>query len=365
MTRPEAKTRGRSPPASKAPARKAAGLPERERRRLQMADIARLAGVSVSTVSRALAGSELVNDETRTRVVELARSLNYTINQGAQNLRLQKNRTISVVVPYDAQSRQHISDPFFLAIVGSIADALTDLGYEMLLSRVDSEKLDAAGAPYDAGRVIGVIVIGQWRHHDQLNEMASRHVPLVVWGAEMPQQLYCTVGGDNRSGGYQATRHLLKGGRRRILFLGDPQLPEVRWRHQGYLDALKEAGIKPERGWLLDTPFEEAAARRRLDEAYRDGITFDGVVACSDLLALQAVRAVRATGRRVPGDVSITGYDDTPLAAWSDPPLTTVHQPVNEAGAVIVQALLAQIEGQPPRPRTMPVQLIVRKSTVG
>lgn len=343
----------------------AAVVAERERRRLQMADIARLAGVSVSTVSRALSGSTLVNAETRQRVVELARSLNYTINQGAQNLRMQKNRTIAVVVPYDSTSRQHISDPFFLAIVGSIADALTDRGYEMLLSRVDSEKLDSAGASYDAGRVIGVIIIGQWRHHDQLNEMAARHVPLVVWGAEMPQQMYCTVGGDNRDGGYQATRHLIKGGRTRILFLGDPQLPEVRWRHQGYLDALKEAGIKVDRKWLLDVPFEEAAARKRLDDAYRDGLLFDGVVACSDLLALQAVRAVRSTGRRVPGDVSITGYDDAPLAAWSDPPLTTVHQPVDEAGKRIVEALLAQVEGEPPRSRTMPVKLMVRKSTVG
>lgn len=346
------------------PGPKAASTPDKDRRRLQMADIARLAGVSVSTVSRALSGSELVNAETRARVKDLAKSLNYTINQGAQNLRLQKNRTVAVVVPYDTASRQHISDPFFLAIVGSLADALTDAGYEMLLSRVDAEKLDSAGAPYDSGRVIGVIIIGQWRHHDQLNELASRHVPLVVWGAEMPQQIYCTVGGDNHDGGLQATRHLIAGGRRRIVFLGDPQLPEVRWRHQGYLDALQEAGIKPDPRWLLAVPFEESAARAAVDELYRSGVGFDGVVACSDLLALQAVRSVRATGRRVPTDVSVTGYDDAPLAAWSDPPLTTVHQPVDQAGRLIVEALLSQVEGHRPRSRVMPVNLVVRKSTV-
>ena len=351
-------------PVVKTSAKEGAPALERDRRRLQMADIARLAGVSVSTVSRALSGSTLVNAETRTRVAELAKSLNYTINQGAQNLRLQKNRTIAVVVPYDAASRQHISDPFFLAIVGSLADALTDLGYEMLLTRVDAEKLESAGAAYDAGRVVGVIIIGQWRHHDQLNGLAARQVPLVVWGAEMPQQIYCTVGGDNRDGGLQATRHLIAGGRRRILFLGDPALPEVRWRHEGYRDALKEAGIKPDPRWLLSVPFEESAARMAVDEAYRSGVSFDGVVACSDLLALQAVRSVRATGRRVPVDVSITGYDDAPLAAWSAPPLSTIHQPVDQAGRLIVEALLSQVQGQRPHSRVMPVNLVVRKSTV-
>lgn len=333
-----------------------------EKKRLQMADIARLAGVSVSTVSRALSGSELINVETRKRIAELARSLDYSINLGAQNLRLQKNQTVAVVVPYDRLSRQHISDPFFLAIVGSIADALTDRGYDMLLSRVDAEHLDTAAQLYNSGKAIGVVVIGQWRHHEQLQEMAARKVPLVVWGGQLPQQQYCTVGGDNVGGGLQATRHLLQHHRRRILFLGDAQLPEVLLRRQGYLQALAEAGIAAEPRLELPVPFEIISARAALDRLCASRVKFDGVVACSDLLALQAVQAVRAAGRQVPRDVAVVGYDDMPLATWSDPPLTTVHQPVALAGAEIVEALLALLRGERPSSRILPVHLVVRES---
>ena len=233
-----------------------------DRKRLQMADVARLAGVSVSTVSRALNGSTLINEETRTRIEQLARSLNYSINLSAQNLRLQKNQTVAVVVPYDALSRQHISDPFFLSIVGSLADALTDRGYDMLLSRVDAERLDSAASLYDSGKAIGIVLIGQWRHHDQLNDMAARKVPVVVWGGQLPQQLYCSVGGDNTGGGLLATRHLLQQGRRRIVFVGDAQLPEVQLRRQGYLQALQEAGVSAAPALELPVPFEMIAARQ-------------------------------------------------------------------------------------------------------
>jgi DNA-binding LacI/PurR family transcriptional regulator len=199
----------------------------KEQARLQMADIARLAGVSTSTVSRALNGSNLVNEETRVRVTELARSLNYQINIGAKNLRLGQNKTVAVVVPYATANRQHISDPFFISMLGSLADALTDLGYDMLLSRIDADHLDAAGNLFSSGRAIGVILIGQWQHHDQLNELARQRVPVVVWGAQLPQQLYCTVGSDNVEGGELATRHLLERGRKQIAFFGDRNLPEV------------------------------------------------------------------------------------------------------------------------------------------
>jgi DNA-binding LacI/PurR family transcriptional regulator len=337
-------------------------MTEPARKRVQMADIARLAGVSVSTVSRALAGNPQINAETRERVTELARSLNYTINVGAQNLRLQKNQTIAVVVPYDARARQHISDPFFLALVGALADALTDRGYDMLLSRVDAEALNSAAALVEGGKAIGLVIVGQWRHEDQLAELAARRLPLVVWGGLMPHQRYCSVGGDNVMGGLIATRHLLQSGCRRVLFAGDPGLPEVHLRREGWRQAHHEAGLLPDPAleWVL--PFEAIGARARFDERCAAGVDFDGIMACSDLIAVQAVQALRAVGRSVPGDVAVVGYDDMPLATYTDPALTSVHQPVLMAGEELVEALLAMLAGEQVAPRTLPVHLVVRAS---
>jgi DNA-binding LacI/PurR family transcriptional regulator len=332
-------------------------------KRPQMADIARLAGVSVGTVSRALSGSLLISKETRERIEALARSLDYSINVSAQNLRLKTNRTISVVIPYDQVSRQHISDPFFLAMVGSLADALTERGFDMLLSRIDADSLDSAARVINSGVAIGVILIGQWRHHDQLNQLAARHLPIVVWGTQIAQQLYCSVGGDNIAGGAMATQHLLDLGRRRIVFVGDPQLPEVTDRYRGYLDRLEAAGIAADPQLLVKVPFAADQARAGVTRLCDSGVAFDAVFACSDVLASAAMQALHLFGRTVPDRVAVVGYDDIEWASHASPPLTTVRQPIARAGVELVDALLTIIEGGTAAPRTLPVELVVRAST--
>ncbi|MRW93410.1 LacI family DNA-binding transcriptional regulator [Duganella sp. FT80W] len=338
--------------------------PEADSRRLQMADIARLAGVSTSTVSRALAGSKLISEETRSRVMELARSLNYSINIGAQNLRMKQNRTVGVVVPYDPATRQHLSDPFFLSMLGSLADALTEQGFDMLVSRVDAGTLDAAATPFDTGRVIGIVLIGQWRHHDQLNQLAARHVPIVVWGAQLPQQLYCTVGGDNLAGGELAGAHLLAQGRKRIAFFGDINLPEIGQRYQGLCQALTAAGIAADPALLVPASFVPNGGRLAVDELLARKAPFDAVFAGSDLMAMDAINALRQHGLDVPGQVAVLGYDDIPLASYFHPPLTTVRQPMQEAGRALVAALLELAEGGVAPSVQLPTQLIIRSSTV-
>ena len=331
--------------------------------KLQMVDIAHLAGVSTSTVSRALNQSSLVNAETRERIEKLARTLNYSVNVGASNLRLQRNRTVSVVLPLDSVTQQHVSDPFFVSLLGSIADALTARGYDMLLSRVDADRLDLAGDLAASGRAIGVVLIGQWHHHDQINELAAHKAPIVVWGAQLPQQLYCTVGGDNIAGGILATEHLLAKNRRRVAFFGDIDLPEIGHRFEGYQRALAHHKIAHVSQLLHRTPFIEGCASAAVAELLEKKIRFDAIFAGSDLLALEAINALRERGLKVPDDVAVVGYDDIGIARYYHPSLTTIRQPVTKGGEAIVDALLKVVAGKRPKSQILPTELIVRDST--
>ena len=329
-----------------------------------MEDIAQLAGVSTATVSRALNRSSLVNPETRERIENLARSLKYSVNVGASNLRLQRNRTVAVVLPFDSITRQHVSDPFFVSMLGSLADALTARGYDMLLSRIDAERLDLAGDLAASGRAIGVILIGQWHHHDQINELAARHSPIVVWGAHLPQQLYCTVGCDNIAGGMLATEHLIANGHRRIAFFGDVELPEVGHRFEGYERALANHNIAAVADLIHHTPFVEGGAQRTVTKLLDKKTRFDAIFATSDMLAMEAISALRDRGLHVPNDVAVVGYDDIVLARFCHPALTTIRQPLSDGAEAMVDALLKIVDGQRPKAQILPTELIVRESSV-
>ena len=178
-----------------------------DNKKIQMVDIARLAGVSTSTVSRALNGSPLINEETRQRIADLAKSLSYTINLSAKNLRSSENRTIGVVIPYQDRIRQDVADPFFMTMLGHLADQLTKQNFDLLFSRMSADRLEDLAQLYESGRVGGLIVVGQWDQHEKLNDLARRQIPFVVWGGQLPRQLYCTVGGDNFNGGFLAANH--------------------------------------------------------------------------------------------------------------------------------------------------------------
>ena len=338
-------------------------MSENEPSRTQMVDLARIAGVSVSTVSRALAGSPLVNEKTRARIAELAKTLRFSANVGAQNLRRGQSQTIAVVLPKSSTDTQPVSDPFFIALLGELADALTARGYDMLFTRVSEESLEDLERIVRSGRALGAIVIGQWLHHYALSSLARHAMPIAVWGAALPGANYCVVGSDNRLGGRLATEHLLKGGRNRILFLGDNRLPEVALRYEGYRDALIAAGLPVNPGRTAAIPFEAVAARRALSDLLRYTQDFDGIFACSDLMAMTVVALLQSHGMRVPHDVWVVGYDDLPLASQVHPSLTSIKQPLAEAAVALVEGVLAAHRGEAPTTVLLDTVLVEREST--
>ncbi len=334
---------------------------EAGRRRVQMTDIARLAGVSPSTVSRALSASPLIPEGTRQRIVDLARSLNYQVNVGAANLRKRDIQTVGVVILGD--SMQTISDPFILNILGAVADALDERRMSVLLTRLNPERQHQMAALVDGGQVAGLIVIGQLTWHDYLNELARRGVPMAVWGACLPDACYSLVGGDNACGGYLATRHLLERGARRIAFFGDTSHPEAGLRHQGYLRALQEVGVAHDPRLHQSFLFGDQRIRQVIDQWLDQGLDFDGIFASSDIAAISLIGALTERGIEVPARVRVVGYDDIALSAYLHPSLTSVRQPTTVAGRALVELLFESIAGAPQRTITLPAELIVRDSS--
>ncbi len=328
-----------------------------------MAEVARRAGVSLSTVSRALADSPLISEATRRLVRETAASLDYRVDAAGSSLRTGLTRTAGVVIPLAHAAKQNLSDPFFLEILGAIADELAACGYSMLLAKLTHDPSDWVTTVVRARRADGVIVIGQSLHHDALNALAA-DVPMVVWGAGLAEQRYVTVGSDNETGGHTATAHLLAQGCRAIVFLGDPAAPEVAARLDGYRRALREAGLR--RSARLEVPvrFGSDSAYRAVAALADADVEFDGVVACSDVFGMSAMQALAERGRRVPADVAICGFDDIPFAALTTPPLTTIRQDCHAGARWLVEKLMQTIGHQRAESVVIPTQLVVRGSSL-
>lgn len=324
-----------------------------------IAELAKIAGVSAGTVSRALAGKSLVNKETRERIQTIAREHGFRPNQMARRLRVQETKVIGVVVPLGHEQRQHLSDPFFMAILGHLADALTESGYDIMLSRVIPNADDWLERIVESGMLDGVLVIGQSNQIEALERVADYYKPMVVWGSLHPGQRHCTVGVDNRAGGRLAGECLIGAGRKRLAFLGETDVPELRDRFLGLCDAASAAGLPAPQQFHVhlasDTMAEEIAGQ--IDHI-RAGI--DGIACGSDLIAMYAVRALADLAISVPGDISVTGFDDLPLAEQTVPRLTTISQNIAEGAKEMVRLLFERIAGTETGSVEMAPQLIRR-----
>jgi len=319
-----------------------------------MAELAKIAGVSSITISRALRGGNNVNPTTRKRILDLAREHGYRLNLPARNLRMNRSHTIGVVIEMDPSPDRPMTGPYPLALLGSISQELTSARYNLLLTTLhgmDGNTVNAAE---------GLILLGQGADDEAVRTIEQIGLPWVVWGAPRKGQNYPVVGSDNEHGGATAAARLLDLGRRRLVFLGDTRHAEIAARHRGFVQTAQQAG-----GATItarSSPFTFSGGFQKISELLKEGVSFDGVLACSDPLAMGVVRALTDHGRRVPEDVSVIGYDDSPLAESFVPPMTSVRQDWQTGGTLLARKVIELIEGKSVTSEVLETNLIVRST---
>ena len=325
-------------------------------------DLARLAGVSPGTVSRALAGKSLVNVKTREKIEALARQHAFQPNQMASGLRRQKTGVIGVAIPLGHDTRQQISDSFFMTLLGHLADELTLQGYDLMLRRVVPEDdADWLERFIGSGMIDGVIVIGQSDQFDRIEDVADGYNAMVVWGNHQEGQRHCVVGTDNRLGGRLAAERLVAAGARRIAFLGDIGAMEFGARFAGAQDAAARLGLEPVMVLPTHLSPERASAEIAAHLTAQAG-RIDGIFTATDTLAALCLTELRACGLAVPDSVRLVGFDDLPIARQTVPPLTTIRQDIAAGARALVDLLLRRLAGEKTESLILPPELIVRET---
>lgn len=327
--------------------------------RTTIKDVAREAGVSISTVSRVMSGAGPVADATRRRVLDVVSSLHYTPNLVAQSLVNRGTKNLALFVP-------DIMNPFFPSIARGVADAVVAEGYTVALCNTDDES--SLGTHYAGllrGRLVDGVILCGTAGQSGLAPLVPPDLPVVVVDRRVPGLQADSVHVDNRLGGTLATRHLQSIGCRRILHLGGPPgVSTAEERLAGYGHALGD-DYCPD--LVTHGPFQAESGHARTRAAIERGVEFDGVFAANDLLALGALQALARAGRRVPDDVAVVGYDDIYMAALALPPLSTIAQPTYRLGTLAGRMLVERIRqsdvAPPPRAVVLDPVLRVREST--
>jgi DNA-binding LacI/PurR family transcriptional regulator len=331
-------------------------------------DIAYLAGVSQATVSRALRGSPLVNEETRRRIQVAVEELNYTVDKNASNLRSQHSGTLALLIFEDPTADDSHINPFFLSMLGSITRACALQGYDLLISFQQLSR-DWHADYADSKKADGIILLGYGdylAYCDKLEKLVQQGTHSVRWGAVLDDQPDVSIGCDNFLGGQLVADHLVEQGCKRIAFIGfaSSHYPEFFARYRGYADALARAGLPIDPQLQIDAETTEQAGYEAAQALVAAGHPFDAIFTASDLIAFGAMRALGEHGIRIPEQVALAGFDDIPMARFVNPPLTTVLQDTKPAGQWLVDTLLQQIRGEPAKNMILPVKLMVRRSSL-
>ena len=323
-------------------------------------DIARLAGVSHSTVSRALHNSPLITPATSERIRKIASEAGYSASAVARSLVTNKTEAVGVVVT-------SIADPFNGEVVAGIEELANEHGYTVILanSQAEPEREVAVVRSFQARRVDGILVASSRLgalHTPLLSELG---IPIVLLNNQHPSDFLHSVRFNNVQGAFDATKHLIALGHRRIGYLGDQfGLESDAERAKGYRSALQEAGLTADKWLCVLGNGKTDGAQRAAHQLFQQGERPTAIVCYNDMSALGVMREAVLHKLRIPQDLSLTGFDDIFFAPFLNPPLTTVHQPKKELGRRAMRMLLELLEGrETERSVIVSGELAVRGST--
>lgn len=333
------------------------------RERPTLEAVARRAGVSRATVSRVVNGSTTVAAPIQEAVRQAVRELGYVPNLAARSLVTQRTDSFALVLPETA-SRVFSDDQFFPGIIRGVSQELEAADKQLVLMMASSAASHERIERYAASRHVDGVLFASIHGVDPMpGTLAGMGIPVVCngrpLGSEPPSVPYVDV--DHVSGVTQAVRHLLNAGRRRIATIAGPQdMVAGIDRLAGYRSALAESGCQP---IVAVGDFTRESGARAMRQLLDDDPKLDAVFVASDLMAHGALRTLREAGRRVPDDVAVIGFDDIEMARFTEPPLTTVRQPIHEMGRRMTRQLLRLAAGEEVEPALiLPTELVVRES---
>lgn len=333
-----------------------------QKSRPTLEEIAEAAGVSRSTVSRVVNKHPNVRPEVRERVWQMIEKMGYHPNAAARSLASRRSYTLGVVIPRKVGAI--FADPYFPVLIEGISDAATDRSYHLMLSLFNRPVEEGFYRRVLWSRMLdGLLISALPLDHPLPSRLIKERVPFVIIGRHPSEPRASFVDVDNVNGARTAVQHLVQHGRRRIATITGPQreIPGLD-RLEGYKVALREADVSCDGALVMEGAWTELSGYMAMQKLLPEKP--DAVFIASDLMAMGALRALRQAGRRVPDDIAIVGFDDHEMAAYADPPLTTVHQPIYELGVAAVDLMLRLItmEEQSPLHTIMSTEFVIRGS---
>ena len=330
---------------------------------MMIEEIAKMAGVSRSTVSRVINNDPHVRESTRARVLEVIRRVNFKPSAVARGLASGRTRIIGLIFP-TAQSSL-FTDPYYPGLVQGITTACNTNDYSVMLWLTNPEQEQSTVHQLTSNSLLDGLVIASYLIDDPLLEaLTTSQTPFLLIGRHPSNNNLNYIDADNMNGAREAVVHLLRLGRQRIATITGPsKMIAGIDRLEGYKRAFTDRGLRPEPELIVEGDFTESGGYNSMMRLVPQNP--DAVFVASDAMAMGALRALNETGRRVPEDVAVVGFDDIPAASHMDPPLTTVRQDIPRLGQLAAETLIQILaEGMtPPHRLVLPTELVIRSSS--